>query len=101
MTWKIMPLTDQRYRAFFARADYGGVHNLLPDAAQRGREWPGHGFARLQAMNQILDRILIWRLQLINWNLIRLRSLFRLDANRGLEIITADRARAPDYNESA
>src|SRR5262245_59792220 len=52
-------------------------------------------------MNQILDWILVGRLQLIHRNLMRLRALLRLDANHRFEIITADRARASDYDEAA
>src|SRR5215470_17930169 len=93
--------TNKLYRAFFARADYSGVYNLLPDAAQRGRKRPGYRFARFQAMNQILDWVLIGRLQLIHRNLTRLWSPFCLNANDRLEIVTADRARASDDYEAA
>src|SRR5215468_7222132 len=93
--------TNQLHRAFFARADYSGVYNLLPDAAQRGRKRPGYRFARFQAMYQILDRVLIGRLQLIYRNLTRLWLIFCLRANDRLEIVTADRARASDDHEAA
>src|SRR5215813_3100856 len=52
-------------------------------------------------MNQILDWILAGRLQLIHRDLMRLRALFSLDANHRFEIITAERARASDYDEAA